>query len=879
MNPSRNENEAAVTGRTEPEWNAASSDAELVRAARQGDKRAFVEIVARHQAMVCGIAFSVLEDFAASEDAAQEAFLTAWLKIHELREPERLRAWLGQIARHAALGHRRRQRGHGTLEEASDLSDHAPAPDESAASEEEAALVRDALARLPQTYREPLILYYREQRSTKAVAETLDISEDAVRQRLARGREMLRDRMSGLIESVLTRTGPTPMFTMAMAVAIGALPAPAVVAGSVFTATAASTTSTAASPASILTTMSTSKTLLVTVALVTVLGIPIGYHLPQGAKAPVRGEATSLVTPSSSPVAEKTVPSFEDSSLFAEWRELHETYGTTAEAMPKLYQAIATLPDPFRRRAFHTALMAEWVQVDPVNGLAFFLNSERDAAQRRQFFEEWLAHDARAAVDTLMAGGPGWEDLARYLLPEIARRVPERVPEIAARLPKPESYWDTKVREAFALVAERDLAFIRPAAEAMSGPSRDQALAGVAQAWAKNDLNGALAWARSLPDGTDRDEIIRAALVGRATTDPVGALEQVGLVPPGGRQTFFASTAGARVLKEAAQTDFDATVAWLAAHPGRFGHEDMMGLAHVVTTRLNANAFGFLQDRIEEGSLAALLPAIRSALMNDASGQRSIVWDWLKTQPDSEAITKLRKHVLDSTGYEDPDLALRLAAEWPRVWESEEHIPSLVNSLLNGGSMLHRLDKLMEQSPETLRQPLIETAFNYLSEDNLDDPQQWINRLALLPDATRARGVESIARVWANQSPEEAIAWVGSLAAGETRSGALAAVTSSWAEKDARGAAEWVAQMLPGAEWDRSAGALVKSIATRFPQEAWEWSMNIGDTERRRQAAGQAAQAMAAHDPVTARHWIETGPFTPEAKAQLHALLAPTDAP
>ena len=60
-----------------------ASDAELVHAARRGDKRAFVEIVARHQAMVCGIALGILGDFAASEDAGQEAFLTAWRKAAE----------------------------------------------------------------------------------------------------------------------------------------------------------------------------------------------------------------------------------------------------------------------------------------------------------------------------------------------------------------------------------------------------------------------------------------------------------------------------------------------------------------------------------------------------------------------------------------------------------------------------------------------------------------------------------------------------------------------------------------------------------------------------------------------------------------------------
>src|SRR3974377_1580692 len=86
------------------ERGATSSDAELVEAARRGDKRAFVEIVARHQAMVCGIALGILGDFAACEDAGQEAFLTAWRKIDELREPERLRAWLAQISRNAALG-------------------------------------------------------------------------------------------------------------------------------------------------------------------------------------------------------------------------------------------------------------------------------------------------------------------------------------------------------------------------------------------------------------------------------------------------------------------------------------------------------------------------------------------------------------------------------------------------------------------------------------------------------------------------------------------------------------------------------------------------------------------------------------------------------
>jgi len=54
-----------------------------------------------------------------------------------------------------------------------------PAPDEVVANEEEAALVCKSLARLPETYRLPLILFYREGQSVRAVADALAISEDA----------------------------------------------------------------------------------------------------------------------------------------------------------------------------------------------------------------------------------------------------------------------------------------------------------------------------------------------------------------------------------------------------------------------------------------------------------------------------------------------------------------------------------------------------------------------------------------------------------------------------------------------------------------------------------------------------------------------------
>jgi RNA polymerase sigma factor (sigma-70 family) len=846
---------------------AGRTDAELVHAARRGDKRAFVEIVARHQATVCGIALGILGDFSASEDAGQEAFLTAWRKIHELREPERLRFWLGQIARNAALGHLRRKRGDTALEHAEVLPDQSPGPDEVAANEEEAELVRASLSKLPEIYRLPLILFYREGQSVRAVADSLGISEDAVKQRLARGREMLRDRMSGLIETVLTRSGPTAVFTMAIAAAIGALAAPAAVAAGAFAAASTS----ASTP--LLTAMSTSKTMLAAAAVVAVVCIPLGYYVSNNQHT--FSLDTAMQTQTNAIGVQLTEPNFDDSALFREWQELHDKYGRTAEAMPVMYKVIGDMKDTVRRRAFRAALIAEWVQLDARGGFAFLLNRRSDSEQRRQFLEEWLARDPKGAVDALLASGPGWESMARNCLPEIARRIPGRLAEVVSRLPKPESFWDTEVRDAFAILADCGLSSARSAAEAVTGPSRDQALSGVAQVWAKADFNGALAWAKSLPGGTDRDEVIRTALVGRAAIDPMGALELVGLVPPGGRYAHFATTTGARVLNEASKADFDATVAWIAANPGRLRHDDMEGMAEAVTDRLNADPAGFLTTHAENGALDALLPAIQSALMNRAGGQKETVWEWLKTQPETVVTRELRKDLLNTVAWHDPDLALRLVDAIPQTAQGDAELKTMARNLFNGGNRIHRFEKVLEQAPERLRIPLVEAAFfECLGPDYMDDPQKWIARLPLLPEAARAKGVERIARAWAGQALDQAIDWAGSLPAGDARNGALAEVTSTFAHKDPTGAAEWVALMEPGPERDHSAASLVPAIAEKYPQEAWEWTLSIEDPNERNRAATEAVKKMAPNDVRMARQWIEDGPFAPEQKAELETALA-----
>jgi RNA polymerase sigma factor (sigma-70 family) len=201
------------------------SDLDLLMHLKAGERNAFAELVRRHQSLVCAQAYAVCGDFSRSEDVAQEAFVAAWRQLGQLQDASKFKSWLCTIARRLALrvaekGRRAADAHAGPLESAADPRDPAPSPHEATASREESALVWSALEKIPVEYREPLVLFYREGQSVAAVAEALEISEDAARQRLARGRGFLREQLAALVSGTLERTRPGPAFTLAVLAAL-----------------------------------------------------------------------------------------------------------------------------------------------------------------------------------------------------------------------------------------------------------------------------------------------------------------------------------------------------------------------------------------------------------------------------------------------------------------------------------------------------------------------------------------------------------------------------------------------------------------------------------------------------------------------------------
>jgi RNA polymerase sigma factor (sigma-70 family) len=206
------------------------SDDQLWQRCRNGDREAFAQIVARYQSLICSLAYCACGNLARSEDLGQETFIAAWQKSDELREPSKLRAWLCGIVRNLAAnslrGEQRRGGSAKSLDSVAELAASDADPAAQAVTQEEAALLWRTLAGLAETYREPMVLFYRQGQSIAEVARSLNLAEDAVKQRLSRGRSMLREDLAGVVENTLVRTRPTGAFTAAVLAILPAVTPP-----------------------------------------------------------------------------------------------------------------------------------------------------------------------------------------------------------------------------------------------------------------------------------------------------------------------------------------------------------------------------------------------------------------------------------------------------------------------------------------------------------------------------------------------------------------------------------------------------------------------------------------------------------------------------
>ena len=193
---------------------------------QSGSREAFATLVQRYQNLVTSVAFANTGDLQRSEDIAQQAFLLAWQKQDELSDPDRFGGWIRGIANNLARNDRR-LKSNVTRPSAGTLASQsepfvAETPEQLSSRKEQSDLLWATLDKIPMEYREPLVLFYREEHSVAAVAEQMGLSQSAVKQRLKRGRAMVKREIENMVEQFLVETRPSAAFSASVMAAVPA---------------------------------------------------------------------------------------------------------------------------------------------------------------------------------------------------------------------------------------------------------------------------------------------------------------------------------------------------------------------------------------------------------------------------------------------------------------------------------------------------------------------------------------------------------------------------------------------------------------------------------------------------------------------------------
>lgn len=171
----------------------AETEAALIVRAQQGDRNAYGELVRSHHRGVVNVIFRMCGDMELAQDAAQEAFIQAWLHLPAFRPGSSLRNWLYRIAINAALDVLRRSKplADTAIEDLS-LPDPQDGPETALLQKERALAVQQAILGLSQASRSVLVLREYGELSYVEIAAALDIPLGTVMSRLNYARQQLK---------------------------------------------------------------------------------------------------------------------------------------------------------------------------------------------------------------------------------------------------------------------------------------------------------------------------------------------------------------------------------------------------------------------------------------------------------------------------------------------------------------------------------------------------------------------------------------------------------------------------------------------------------------------------------------------------------------
>ena len=169
---------------------------ELIASAKNGDTRAFGQLVRTHQGIALRVAYLVVRDSSEAEDVTQDAFVKAYRSLDKFRAEAPFRPWLLRIVRNEALNRVRstKRRDSFALQISNDpvSGDAAPSPETEVMSRDEGGRLLGLVEDLPERYRSVIVHRYLLDLSEEETSEILGLPVGTVKSRSSRAVERLR---------------------------------------------------------------------------------------------------------------------------------------------------------------------------------------------------------------------------------------------------------------------------------------------------------------------------------------------------------------------------------------------------------------------------------------------------------------------------------------------------------------------------------------------------------------------------------------------------------------------------------------------------------------------------------------------------------------
>ena len=177
------------------------TDYEIIQACVNGDKNCFSELVTRYKNLVYSIILRMTNDREEANDLAQEVFIKVYRNLDKYYPDFKFSTWIIRITTNHVIDYRRKKKQETTpLDEIDYEMSSGQSPEAEYIEKEAAETLKGVVESLPDMYKIPIVLYHQQGLSYQEIADIIEEPLSKVKNRIFRGRRMLKDSILSMKE-------------------------------------------------------------------------------------------------------------------------------------------------------------------------------------------------------------------------------------------------------------------------------------------------------------------------------------------------------------------------------------------------------------------------------------------------------------------------------------------------------------------------------------------------------------------------------------------------------------------------------------------------------------------------------------------------------